>query len=57
MSDILVSRDGSVLQIELNRPAKKNAVTLAMYEALVSALKEGAAAPGVGVVRAFAGQE
>jgi enoyl-CoA hydratase/carnithine racemase len=50
MSDILVSRDGSVLQIELNRPAKKNAVTLAMYEALIGALKEADADPSVRVV-------
>lgn len=50
MSDILVSRDGSVLQLELNRPAKKNAITAAMYEALISALKEAAADPGVRVV-------
>ena len=50
MSDILVSRDGSVLQLELNRPAKKNAITAAMYEALISAFKEAAADPDVRVV-------
>ena len=43
MSDILVSQDGSVLQIELNRPAKKNALTLSMYEALISALRAAGA--------------
>lgn len=50
MSDILVSQDGSVLQIELNRPAKKNAVTLSMYEALISALRAAGADPSVRVV-------
>ena len=31
MSDILSERSGSVLRIQLNRPASKNAMTSAMY--------------------------
>ncbi len=45
MSDehILVSRDGAVLQIRFNRPAKKNAITNAMYGAMADALESAAA--------------
>ena len=31
MSDIITERSGSVLEIQLNRPAKKNAITSGMY--------------------------
>ena len=31
MSDINTERSGSILRVELNRPAKKNAMTAAMY--------------------------
>src|SRR5262245_38708958 len=34
MSDINTERSGSVLRVELNRPAKKNAMTAAMYTSL-----------------------
>jgi enoyl-CoA hydratase/carnithine racemase len=34
MSDINTERSGSVLRVELNRPAKKNAITAAMYTSL-----------------------
>lgn len=37
MSDVLVSRDGAVLVLTLARPQKKNALTGAMYEALIEA--------------------
>jgi enoyl-CoA hydratase/carnithine racemase len=50
MSDIATSRDGSVLTIAFNRPAKKNAITAAMYQAMADALKEADADPGVRVV-------
>jgi enoyl-CoA hydratase/carnithine racemase len=45
MSDehILVSRDGAVLEIRFNRPAKKNAITNAMYGAMADALESAAA--------------
>ena len=34
MSDINTERSGSILRVELNRPAKKNAMTAAMYTSL-----------------------
>ena len=34
MSDINTERSGSILRVELNRPAKKNAITAAMYTSL-----------------------
>jgi enoyl-CoA hydratase/carnithine racemase len=36
--DILITRDGGVMTIELNRPQKKNAITADMYVALADAL-------------------
>lgn len=35
--DILITRDGAVMTITLNRPEKYNALTFAMYEALANA--------------------
>ena len=42
MSDdqIIVSRDGAVLEIRFNRPEKKNAITNAMYGAMADAVTE-----------------
>src|ERR1700722_10896679 len=41
MSDqVVVSRSDGVCEIQLNRPEKRNAITLAMYGALVDALNE-----------------
>ena len=34
MSDIVTERSGSILRIQLNRPAKKNAMTFAMYNTM-----------------------
>jgi enoyl-CoA hydratase/carnithine racemase len=50
MSDIAISREGGVLTIAFNRPAKKNAITAAMYQAMADALKEADADAGVRVV-------
>jgi enoyl-CoA hydratase/carnithine racemase len=36
--NILVRRDGAVLEIRMNRPAKKNALTKAMYAAMAEAM-------------------
>ena len=43
MSDILVADDGAIRTIRMNRPEKKNALTLAMYDTMAEAI-EGAAA-------------
>jgi enoyl-CoA hydratase/carnithine racemase len=51
MSDqILVSRADGVCEIRLNRPEKRNALTLAMYGAIVDALNEARADDSVRVV-------
>ena len=38
MSDIITEKSGSILRVELNRPAKKNAMTSAMYITLADLL-------------------
>jgi len=51
MSDLLKTQhDNGVLELSLNRPDKKNALTLAMYGALVDALESAAADEHVRVV-------
>ena len=40
MPDILVSNDGPVRKIRINRPDKKNALTLAMYETMAAAIED-----------------
>jgi len=51
MSDhVVVSRSGGVCEIQLNRPEKRNAITLAMYGAWVDALNEARADDAVRVV-------
>jgi len=40
MSEILTERSGSILRVELNRPAKKNAMTANMYVTLADLLDE-----------------
>ena len=50
MSEIVVTQDGSVLEVMLNRPKKKNALTFAMYDALVEALRSAHENPRVRVV-------
>ena len=42
MSDIVTEHDGSILTIQLNRPAKKNAMTSSMYIAVADALHDAA---------------
>ncbi len=50
MSDhILVTRDGPVQVIRLNRPDKKNAITRAMYATMAEALLQGDADPEIRV--------
>lgn len=50
IDDIETSRDGGTLLIRFARPAKKNALTLAMYERLNAALAEAAADKSVTAV-------
>ena len=42
MSDILTERSGSILRIQFNRPAKKNAMTLKMYVTMANILNDAA---------------
>jgi enoyl-CoA hydratase/carnithine racemase len=50
MSDILTERSGSILRVTLNRPAKKNAMTSAMYNVLADILNEAAKDDDIRVV-------
>jgi enoyl-CoA hydratase/carnithine racemase len=50
MSDIRNSRQGAVLEIRLDRPSKKNALTLAMYRTLAETLRGAQSDPEVRVV-------
>lgn len=50
MGDILTERLGSILRVTTNRPAKKNAMTSAMYIALADAFNEAAKDPDIRAV-------
>lgn len=50
MAEILTEREDGVLRVQLHRPAKKNALTLAMYAALTAALAEADRDAGVRAV-------
>jgi len=50
MSDIITERLGSILRIELNRPVKKNAMTVSMYVTLADLLTQAAKDEGIRVV-------
>jgi len=50
MSDIIKERSGSILRIQLNRPEKKNAMTVAMYATLADFLNEAARDDAIRVV-------
>ena len=39
-TDIQITQTGNVLEICLNRPQKKNALTVAMYQAMVQAFRD-----------------
>lgn len=47
MNEILATRDGSVLTLTLNRPAKMNALTRGMYSSLAEHLKQAAGDFGI----------
>src|SRR6201993_5099177 len=42
MNDIITERSGNILRIQLNRPDKKNAMTLAMYNTMADLLTDAA---------------
>jgi enoyl-CoA hydratase/carnithine racemase len=48
--EVLNQRDGAVLILTINRPAKKNALTPAMYDALADGLAEAEGDPSVRAV-------
>ncbi|MCA3647731.1 MAG: crotonase/enoyl-CoA hydratase family protein [Methylobacterium sp.] len=50
MSDVVVSREGALTILRLQRVEKKNALTGAMYSALSQALREANADDGVGAI-------
>ncbi|MGQ0502805.1 MAG: enoyl-CoA hydratase [Panacagrimonas sp.] len=49
-SPVLASRDGGVLTLRLNRPEKKNALTQAMYAAMIEGVSAAATDPSVRVL-------
>jgi len=40
MPDIIISNEGAIRKIRINRPEKKNALTLAMYDAMATAIED-----------------
>jgi enoyl-CoA hydratase/carnithine racemase len=48
--DVVVTTAGGVLEIRLNRPEKKNALTRAMYEAMSAAMEQADADPKIRAV-------
>jgi enoyl-CoA hydratase/carnithine racemase len=50
MSHVVTASEGAVLRIQLNRPEKKNALTVAMYAALSDAIERADADPAVRVM-------
>jgi enoyl-CoA hydratase/carnithine racemase len=50
MSDIVTEQSGSILRVQFNRPAKKNAMTSAMYIAMAELLNSAGTDDHVRVV-------
>jgi enoyl-CoA hydratase/carnithine racemase len=50
MSDIITERSGNILRIQLNRPSRKNAMTVAMYNTMADLLNDAAKDDQVRVV-------
>ena len=42
MSDLVVSDEGPIRTLRMNRPGKKNALTLPMYETMATTIEEAA---------------
>ena len=49
-AQVIVTSDASVMEVRLNRPEKRNALTAAMYEALAAALQAAQADAGIRAV-------
>ena len=49
---VRVEREGPVLEITLNRPERRNAITVAMYAALADAIESAAGDPAIRVITA-----
>ena len=47
MPDVVISNEGPVRKIRMNRPDKKNALTLAMYETMAAAIEDASSVDGV----------
>jgi enoyl-CoA hydratase/carnithine racemase len=47
MPDIIESNDGPVRTLRMNRPDKKNALTLAMYDTMAASIEDAATKPAV----------
>lgn len=47
---VQVSHEGSVLAIVLNRPERRNAITVAMYATLADAVRSAAGDPGIRLI-------
>jgi enoyl-CoA hydratase/carnithine racemase len=54
---IIYHKDGAVAAIRFNRPEKKNAITVAMYQAMVDALNDAARDDAVRAVGIFGGTD
>ncbi len=52
---IIYSKDGAVASIRLNRPEKKNAITVAMYEAMTEALADAERSEEIRAIGIFGG--
>jgi enoyl-CoA hydratase/carnithine racemase len=50
MSDVKVSREGPLLSIVLDRPERRNAITVAMYAALAEAVRSAAGDPAIRLI-------
>jgi enoyl-CoA hydratase/carnithine racemase len=50
MSDVVTERSGSILRVQLNRPARKNAMTSAMYVTIADSLNAAAKDDDIRVV-------
>ncbi len=53
---ILYSKDGAIASIRFNRPEKKNAITVAMYQALLDGLNDAARDDAIRAVGIFGGE-